>query len=238
VLSWKPVLDTQAYTIYRNGSKIATSQFPAYSDTAATENTYTYYVTASNAAGESGPSNSVSIVVDKTPPSIAYSVSTAPNANGWYNKPVTITFTAQDPKVGIASCSPPTTLDKDGVNQTVTGYAMNYVSELSRTRVVLNIDQTPPTLGVPSWSENPVKRDALVTLTVPVVDHDSGVEQGEYLQGSDPGEGKGTAMSLADGQLTLPIRAAVPPGQYKFYIRAKDAAGNWSALVKTTLVVE
>jgi hypothetical protein len=237
-LSWNPVSGATTYGIYRDGAKIATTQFSTYVDTTAPENIHVYYVTTTTVGGESKPSNEVSVMVDRIPPSMTYNVDSPPNTNGWHNQPVTVTFAAQDASAGVASISPPTTLANDGINQTVMGYAMNYAGDSSSIRAVISIDQTAPTLGPPAWSENPATTPAATTLSVPVVDHLSGVEQGEYIGITDPGPGNGTPMSLVNGRLISTFDTNVSPGQYHVYVRAKDTAGNWSELARTVLTVK
>jgi len=237
-LTWATAAGATSYNIYREGIIVATTQAATYVDTTASENNYRYYVTAVNEAGESSQSNTVSVMVDQTPPSITYDIQPRPAENSWNKQPVTITFRAEDAKVGIASCSPPKTLDRDGINQTVIGSAMNYAGDSSSVTAVVSIDQTPPTLGKPSWSANPVTRNADSTLTIPVVDHTSGVTQGEYIGSVEPGPGKGAPMALSSSKLTVTFKASVPSGRYPIRIRARDAAGNWSDLVDAVLTVE
>ena len=236
-LSWTVVPEASSYKVYRDGIAIGTSKTSTFTDTSATDSLHAYYVTAVNGQSESSASNTVSVLVDQTPPIMTYSLSLPPNENGWHNQPVTVTFLAEDLKAGVSSCSPPVLLNHDGINQTVTGWAMNYAGDSSSIAAVVSIDQTPPTFGRPSWSANPVKANTVTTLTVPVIDNTSGVVQGEYIGSIDPGRGNGTPMVLGDGSLSVALTAAVPPGPYPIYIRAKDAAGNWSELLSTTLTV-
>jgi streptogramin lyase len=70
-LTWDSVSGAASYNIYRNGTKVGSSTTATYTDNSAPEGTDTYYVTTVNSAGESSPSNSVSILVDRTPPTIS-----------------------------------------------------------------------------------------------------------------------------------------------------------------------
>jgi|GEM_PF-351836 len=235
-LSWRPAIGATGYNVYRNDIKIATTQGAFYTDSTAPDGSWQYGVTAVNEAAESAKSNPLSVLVDRTPPTLSYSLDYEPNAGGWHNRPVTVAFTASDAKAGIASCSPAVTLDKDGPNQTVIGYAMNYAGDSTSLPVVVNLDQTPPTLGAPAWSQNPVPQGATVSLTVPAADHTSGIAQAECFFGADPGAGRGQPMQITDGSLTAGLQAAAP-GSFTVYIRAKDMADNWSALVSSSFVV-
>lgn len=237
-LSWAANAGADTYNVYRNGTKVAMTKLPTFVDTTALQGIHAYYVTTTNAAAESPPSKPVSVTVDQTPPAIAYQVDAQPNAQGWYSRPVKVVFTARDEKVGIASCSSPVIVDRDGARQIVTGYAMNYAGDSSSISVVVSLDQTPPALGPTSWSVNPVDRGGQTTLIVPVLDCMSGVQKGEHIGHIDPGPGEGTAMRLANNQLTATFDAAVPTGEYRISVRAVDVAGNWSALVSTVLIVK
>jgi streptogramin lyase len=88
-LSWDSVPGADSYNIYRNGSlidTITTSSTTFYTDYLAPEGNNSYYVTAVNTAGESGPSNTVSVLVDRTAPVLGIP--------SWTNNPMTTTQTA------------------------------------------------------------------------------------------------------------------------------------------------
>jgi hypothetical protein len=239
VLTWKAVPRADSYNIYRDSKSAGTTRAATYSDADAVDGLHKYCVTAVNTGGESPLSDLQVVLVDHTPPKITYSLSARPNHAGWHNAPVTITFAASDSKVGIASCSLPVELRRDGANQLVTGSAINVTGNVSRISAAISIDQTPPTVGRLAWSQNPVAAGATTLLTVPVVDHLSGVLGGEYIGSVDPGQGNGMPMALdvQAGSLSVPFTANVPPGAYPINVRAKDAAGNWSDLESTVLIV-
>jgi hypothetical protein len=93
-------------------------------------------------------SSSVSTIVnvDKTAPTISYSLSQAPNAAGWNTSDVTVTFACNDALSGVASCSGPVTVG-EGANQTVTGTAVDAAGNTSTVSVTLNVDSTLPTIN-------------------------------------------------------------------------------------------
>src|SRR5206468_895780 len=89
------------------------------------------------------------IVVTAIPgkPTIAGARTPPPNAAGWNNTDVTVTFTCADSTANITSCGPsPKSLTTEGANQTVTGTAQDD-QNLTATATVtaINIDKTPPT---------------------------------------------------------------------------------------------
>jgi len=94
VLSWNAVSGATSYKIYRDGTAVTTTTTPAYTDSAAAEGSHTYYVTASNGTLQSGASNSVSVIVDKTRPTMSF---VAPSSfAGPFTTGPTVTVNASD----------------------------------------------------------------------------------------------------------------------------------------------
>ena len=65
----------------------------------------------------------------------------APNANGWNNTDVTVTFTCADAASGIASCTSPVTVTTEGAGQEICGTAIDNAGNSANTCVTLNIDK-------------------------------------------------------------------------------------------------
>jgi protocatechuate 3,4-dioxygenase beta subunit len=240
-LSWGAANGASSYNIYRNGTKVDSTIGTTYTDNTAPEGTDTYYVTAANSAGDSGASNSVNVLVDRTVPTITYSVEPASNGAGWNNSPVTITFSCSDMLSGIASCSPPMTESSDGT-YTFTGTAVDNAGNTALVSVTVKVDQSMPMVGTPTWSDNPVVTGNSTTLTVPAIAaaNHSPTTGGEYYIGNtDPGQGNGTAMTYDSnsGNLTASLGSSLSPGTYQVNARAQNAAGVWSSIVTTTLKV-
>lgn len=238
-LSWDVVVNASSYNVYRIGTKIGSTTSTSYSDTTSSEGNNTYYVTAVNAGGESGPSNTVTVLVDRTAPSITYTVSTIPNSNAWNNSSVVVTFSCSDNTggSGLATCTSPVTLSQDGV-YAITGIATDNAGNTTSINVTIKLDTTSPTVSSPVWSVNPVVAGNSTNLAVTVSDNLSGVASGEYYIGTtDPGVGNGISMTLSGSILTTSLGSSLSPGSYQVNVRAKDAAGNWSSVVSTTLVV-
>jgi hypothetical protein len=103
--------------------------------------------------------------IDTTSPTVTGAPDRAANTNSWYNAPVTVTFTCNDPnptngprgqQSGIASCTSPITLSGEGTNQIASGTANDVAGNSAGTSVRgINIDTTPPTImGAPDRSAN------------------------------------------------------------------------------------
>ena len=132
--------------------------------------------TAVNRAGFSA-TTSVTINLDKTPPTIASAASPPPNAAGWNNSNVTVSFTCSDALSGIASCSAPVIVSLDGAGQIVMGTAMDKAGNTASAVAVVNLDKTPPTITATiTPAPNPAGwNNANVTVTFTCSDTVSGV---------------------------------------------------------------
>lgn len=84
--------------------------------------------------------------VDNDPPTITASANIQPNAAGWNNTYVTVSFNCADAISGIQSCPAPITVITEGANQIVTGTAVDLAGNSASSSVTLNIDKTPPVL--------------------------------------------------------------------------------------------
>jgi RHS repeat-associated protein len=97
--------------------------------------------------GRVGGSISVSITaVDNTPPTITATASPSPNAAGWNNTNVTVTFICSDSTAPIVSCPAPQTIITEGAKQIISGTATDAAGNTATATVILNIDRTPPTI--------------------------------------------------------------------------------------------
>ena len=72
-----------------------------------------------------GVYGTVSVRVDRTPPTISVGLSPgSPNGtNGWYRSSVRIDWTCADAGAGLASCPPDETISAQGAGPTRTGRA-------------------------------------------------------------------------------------------------------------------
>jgi hypothetical protein len=110
----------------------------------------TLTATCANLAGTIGSAGLTITNVDQTPPTITAAATTPANGAGWYDGPVTVRFTCDDPLSGIpaGTCPADQLLDAEGASsstaQTVADAAGN-VSEPSAT-VTAHIDTTAPTI--------------------------------------------------------------------------------------------
>ncbi|HEX9506259.1 MAG TPA: hypothetical protein VGA62_09675, partial [Acidimicrobiia bacterium] len=101
--------------------------------------------TATDKAGNSA-SASVTVNIDKTPPTITARQSPAANANGWNNGDVSVTFTCSDALSGIASCPSGTTVSSEGRDQLVPGSAVDAAGNSASASLRVSLDKTPPVI--------------------------------------------------------------------------------------------
>ena len=105
----------------------------------------------------------------------------------------------------------------------------------------LLIDKVKPTVSGVAVTPNPTLGATSVTLSGTATDAATDVVRAEWFRGADPGQGNATAMTVAGtGPWTLSSSINVSgwsEGTHTINVRARDAAGNWSAPVTTTLAV-
>jgi hypothetical protein len=170
---------------------------------------------ATDLAGNTG-SDSATVKVDMTAPTITGAPTMAPNAAGWYNGPVTVHITCTDPLAGVVACPGDVTLTANGANQ-VTGTVMDYAgNQASYTVTGITIDATAPTVMIGGVADG-----ASYTLGAVPVPTCLATDGGSGLTGPCSGT-LDTSKALANGV-----------GTFTYTATANDKAGN-STTVKAT----
>ena len=142
---------------------------------------------AADRSGNVESASTVTVRLDKTPPTITSTTIASAGQRRLNNTPVTITFQCADSLSGLADGSPPTPrlIAVEGTNQSVTGVCSDVAGNTAEsTRGGINIDMSPPTisLGVSSsvlWPAN--GKTVPVTLTGRLFDSLSGVDGGIFV---------------------------------------------------------
>jgi hypothetical protein len=117
--------------------------------TSSGEGTLTLTATCDDLAGNQGTA-SYTVKVDKTPPTnVTGAPTSSPNANGWYDAPVTVAFTGQDATSGIASCTSTRSSGPDSAAATVSGTCTDVAGNVSApvASQAFKYDATPPTIS-------------------------------------------------------------------------------------------
>jgi len=103
--------------------------------------------TCFDAAGNSADTTESGLNVDLTPPVISSSRSNGPNAFGWNNVSVIVSFDCSDALSGVSGVSASSAL-AEGVNQSVTGTCIDLAgNSASTTETDISIDLTNPSIA-------------------------------------------------------------------------------------------
>jgi subtilase family serine protease len=132
----------------------------AKSYTGLSEGAYTFTVTATDGAGNPS-TQTFSWVIDAQAPSVAFDTpSPGPNAHGWNNTDVSISFTIQDTGAGVdAGRSTPSPLVLSAEGAAVTGTVMatdNAGNTASIPSPAVKIDKTAPTVSITAPADGAV----------------------------------------------------------------------------------
>jgi hypothetical protein len=141
---------------------------------------------------------SASLSIDKTPPVVLASAAPAPNAAGWNNTDVAVTFTCSDSLSGVVSCPGSTTVFSEGADQSIPGEAMDRAGNRAGAAATVSIDKTPP--AVTAVASPPANANGWnntdVALTFTCTDPLSGVAACPQAT-TVSGEGADQAVGLA-----------------------------------------
>ena len=171
------------------------------------QTTLTY--AATDRAGNSETPKTLVIDLDQTPPTIAASHTPAPNALGWNNTDVTVSFACADTPSGVASCPSPTIISAEGARQNATGTVVDEAGNSTTTTVTgISIDKTAPTV---TYAGNAGSYGVLSTVTITCAATD------------DPG---GSGIASTTCQNVNGPAYSFSTGTNSFAASAMDAAGN------------
>ena len=157
--------------------------------------------------------------VDKKAPAVHGVLSRPPDANGWYNKPVTIAFAGTDATSGIAGCSSATYNGPATTNAVVSGTCTDRAGNVGRSTVHLAYDSTPP----PPCGSVKVKHADKAVLLSWKTSADTKTVQ---VTRSGPKQAPKLVFSGSGGSYM--DRGLRPGAKYKYTLTAFDAASNSS----------
>jgi hypothetical protein len=145
------------------------------------------------------PANTLDINLDKTPPSIEAVASPPPNAFGWNNSDVTVSYTASDALSGVAELLPggSVPVTTEGAAQEIIGTASDRADNHSAAAALVSLDKTAPELtGAPDrapdsngWYNQPL------TVTWSCTDALSGVQSFITLSNYSGPDSAGASVS-------------------------------------------
>ena len=131
---------------------------------------------------------SVTIHVDRTPPSVSPAMERGPDSNGWYSRAVGVSFSGSDATSGIATCSSGTYSGPDSSGAAVTGTCTDVAGNTGGGQAVVRYDATPPTVATAKASRRP---DSGRWFRKPVTYTFSGRDATSGLASCDPAVYKG-----------------------------------------------
>jgi len=155
---------------------------------------------------------------------------------------VTLNFTASATQTGSAAVN--IRIDTSSMASDCSGAVYTPVPASS---VITIQDTTPPTVANVTLTPNAIFQGAASVVLTANANDAGGVAAAEYSVGAGAAAaGSGTAMIAQDGSfggtdegLTASINtAALTPGTYTYWVRAKDAGGNWGTAVSAVLTVK
>lgn len=165
-------------------------------------------------------SSTVHVHRDATPPTVTVSPARAPDANGWFNAPLTVTFSGSDATSGIASCTQATYAGPDSPNTSVSGSCRDNAGNQTAASYALKYDATPPALG--ALRVKPANRKAHLRWNAPDDATSVVVVRSPGLKGAAESavfSGTGLSRGYTD-------RGLRPGRNYVYRLTAADAAAN------------
>ena len=167
----------------------------------------------------------MSLNVDKTPPSITANTTPTANAGGWYRGSVSVRFTCEDALSGIDRC--PADINVDGNNTTYIfeRTAWDLAGNTAATTLTLNVDTSAPTIAVSAPTNNSSTTKQTVSVTGTVAD-DNGVVRVTV---------NGVTAALVGNTFTADI--ALSEGINTIAVTAEDVAGNTATQAVTTTLL-
>ncbi len=160
----------------------------------------------------------ITIRRDATPPVVSANPSRSPDANGWYNHPLTVSFIGTDATSGLGSCSQTTYSGPDSVNASVDGSCSDRAGNQSAASAVFQYDATGPLITM--FAIKAGKRSAELHWR-----NSPDTRSVELVR--SPGK-KGAAQTLVyAGAATSHLDTGLRPGrQYHYQLTGKDEAAN------------
>ena len=172
-------------------------------------------------------STTVKVSLDKGVPAITFIASPAPNAAGWNNTDVTITYQCSDALSGIATCPDPAVISTEGAAQPISATASDRADNVSSRTALVSLDKTPPAVSISSPVTGAIVNTSTVSVSGSVSDSLSGLAKVTCngLAATITGSSFTCSQSLAAGTNTISVQAI-------------DVAGNSTSATTTVAFVK
>ena len=194
-----------------------------------TEGTTTLIYYAIDIAGNTEPSKTSVILIDKTVPLATASIAPTLNSNGWSNTNVEVSFAGTDTYSGIDFCAGPIALQGEGAGQSASGTCTDKAGNVSApaTKNGINIDRTAPALTVNTPAAQNYAHTAILTLDWNATDALSGMDTKTGILDGNIQAPSGSSLDL----LTLSL------GTHTLIVSGEDKAANTAGKSVTFTVV-
>lgn len=170
--------------------------------------------TVIDVAGNSA-STSTTLNIDQTPPLIVASVAPSPNAAGWNNTDVTVSFQCADTRSGVAACPGDRVVIGETSARIVAGTALDVAGNSSEASATVHVDRTPPTLAITSPAPDATVNSSLLMVTGTAGDTGSGIAMVSC---------NGIVASFAGGAFSCSV--TLIQGLNAIAVAVTDIAGN------------
>jgi hypothetical protein len=157
---------------------------------------------------------------DATAPTVSVAPDRSPDANGWYNHPLTITFSGSDATSGMDACSQVTYAGPDSPGTSVPGTCRDRAGNVTSAAFALKYDATPPALS--TFSVKPGNKKAHLRWKPPEDAASIQLVRAPGLKGAAESvvfNGTGLTSGYTD-------RGLRPGRNYVYRLTATDAAAN------------
>ena len=196
--------------------------------------------TVADRAGNTTTVGPFTFQIDKNPPVIVAKITPEPNSAGWNNSDVVVSFECIDALSGMASCSPPVTLTREGRDQVVQGEAVDNAGNRATTSLKLNLDKTAPSGSLAILADEGFETGDFALLpwrsggSLPWVVQSSVVRSGSYAAragaiGHNSSSWLELNLSLGAGTVSFWYRVSSESGYdyLRFYVDGVEKA-KWS----------
>jgi len=178
--------------------------------------------TCTDNAGNTSAPVETTLKYDATDPTISAKVDRGPDRNGWYRRPLKVTFSATDATSGVAACTAPADYKgPDDADAALAGTCRDAAGNTSETAVDFKYDATAPRLaGVAATSANGLVRVSWKPA--------AGAASIELVR--RPGlKGAASSVVYRGTGLAFTDRSVQNGRTYRYMLRVLDTAGNVAA---------
>lgn len=175
--------------------------------------------------GNSETPQSLTVKLDQTPPVLKPSLSPAPNAAGWHQGDVIVSFEAVDELSGVGTVTPPVTVTFEGAGQVVNGSATDLAGNSATLAVSVNLDKTAPVISNLQPTNGAQLNQKRPLITAGVFDELSGIDPASVRLALD-GQTVNGSYDAATGIVSYTPASDLSSGSHGVTLTVTDLAGN------------